>query len=441
MFWLTLLLFPLQWSISAADNTFYGNQSSPTTAMTGVNAGGVLGLTLSLGACGVVLWLLVRANHANASGTYTPLDNDQLSRRDKMMHCLLVAVCVAPLYSYNTTIVSGLAPAMVEALNPPPTYRDVVKGLIVSCILLGGLAGALIAPTMADRIGRVRSIVVCGLVGFFFSVALGVLSSTTLFWIVVARSFQGIACGMSAVLGPLYIAEMSPPDISGKMGTLYQINICVFVLVAELMNVWFNPDSNNAIPSEIWQIQLGFGAVFGAATVVYGMCYLPEPPPARFNAGASTGGGAAEDDESFCTRVRHMSTKWWVLILVLPAAQQLTGINAVIFYGPTIIEHSGFTNYLTITFLCIGCWNLASVCSSFFLIKRVGRKRLMLVGLLGMGGSLTVMGIAFLSADLGQPALSSVCLPAIMGFIFFFEIGPGPLFFILASESFPSHLR
>jgi glycosidase/MFS family permease len=409
--------------------------------MKGVNAGGVVFLILSFISCCGVIWYLFR-NRFIGSESYSNLDssmlvtNDPLSRHEKMWHCLWVAVCLAPSYSYNTTIVSGVSTAIVNALNPSEADQDVVEGLIVSCILIGGLIGALIAPKLADRIGRVRSIVVCGLVAFFFSVALAVLSSTNLFWICVTRSLQGIASGMSAVLGPLYIAEQAPTDISGKMGTLYQINVCVFVLFAELINFWFNPTSTDDIPSEIWQVQFGLGAVFGFAAVFYGLFYLPEPPRRADDSEKRNGTGSG-----FCQRVAEIEKIWWILIFVLPAAQQLTGINAVIFYGPTIIKNSGFTNYLTITFLCIGVWNLASVISSFFLIKRLGRKFLMLAGLLGMSFSLMVMGITFLSSDLGDAALSSVALPAIMGFIFFFEIGPGPLFFILASESFPNTIR
>ena len=123
-------------------------------------------------------------------------------------------------------------------------------------------------------------------------------------------------------------------------------------------------------------------------------------------------------DETVCDSIRRINFKWWILIVVLPATQQLTGINAVVLYGPKIIKSGGFENFLLVTFLCIGLWNLLSVFVASALIERMGRRTLMLVGLCGMAVSLLGLGILFATAPVGNPSRGTIALAFIMGYLF-----------------------
>ena len=388
-----------------------------------------------------------------ATTTTTSPTGDGLSRRDEIRHSIIAAVLLGAINSYNTTIIGGLAKVVIKKLSTETKSSASLEGLLVSCLLLGGLGGALIAPPIADRIGRPGAITVCGVCATFFPVLLAVIATTNFALVVLVRTCVGIAVGMSAVLGPLYISERAPLDIRGKLGTCYQVAVCMFVLFAELVNFWSNPESRDDISNVLLQLQFGLFSLIGVAIVVYSLWFMPDvrnpslvgslrktQSTGSTSSSSSSSSVGGRDEMSFMEQLRDIDTKWWILIVVLPATQQLTGINAVVLYGPQILKLS-FTNFLLVTFLCIGTWNLLSVFVSFVLIERVGRRVLMLVALAGMSVSLLFMGIVFASLPLGHASMGSLTLLGIMAYIFFFEIGPGPLFFVMASESFPEEIK
>lgn len=446
--------------------------SSPSSESNTV--AGVLFLLLAAGVCCIsffILWQRERARRTrdnfhllsadpedtaqdNAAEppatTTTAAGGDDLSRRDEIRHSIIAAVLLGAINSYNTTIIGGLAKVVVKKLVSTETKSFAsLEGLLVSCLLLGGLGGALIAPPIADRIGRPGAITVCGVCATFFPVLLAVIATTNFALVVLVRTCVGVAVGMSAVLGPLYISERAPLDIRGKLGTCYQVAVCVFVLFAELVNFWSNPESRDDISNVLLQLQFGLFSLIGVAIVVYSLWFMPDVRNPSLvgssrktqSTGSTSSSSVGGRDEMSCMeKLRDIDTRWWILIVVLPATQQLTGINAVVLYGPQILKLS-FTNFLLVTFLCIGTWNLLSVFVSFVLIERVGRRVLMLVALAGMSLSLLFMGIVFASLPLGHASMGSLTLLGIMTYIFFFEIGPGPLFFVMASESFPKEIK
>ena len=427
------------------------------------SAWGVAFLLVACAGCtagAVALWLRHRAGLRGASreataaefqplGAFSADDAEggaatrtQLPRGAEIRHSVIAAILLGAINSYNTTIVGGLARPIIRAFYPDgEDGQESLEGLLVACILFGGLGGALLAPALADKIGRPGAVTVCGLCATFFPVLLAVFATTSFGWVVVLRTCVGVAIGMSAVLGPLYIAERAPLDIRGKLGTVYQVAVCTFVLFAELVNFWANPESADDIPPELIQLQFGLFALVGVAIVVYSLFYMPDVA----GAGAlpqQNGGddGHSDSGESLIEALKSIETRWWVLIVVLPATQQLTGINAVVLYAPQIFKFS-FSDYLLVTFLCVGTWNLFSVFVSFALIERLGRRKLMLAGLAGMAVSLLVLGIVFAELPLGHEHMGVMTLLGVMGFIFAFEIGPGPLFFVMASESFPPRIK
>jgi SP family arabinose:H+ symporter-like MFS transporter len=379
-----------------------------------------------------------------------------LERRDAIKHCFFIAILLGSINSFNTTIVSGICvPIMNQFFGCAGQESvQVLEGLLVACILLGGFFGSLVAPHIADKLGRPDAIVVCGIVATLFPTLVAAFEPTSFAVLVVLRTFLGVCLGMSTVLGPLYIAERSPADIRGRIGTLYQVMVCTFVLIAQLLNYWCNPESLERLDPPIIQFQLGISAVLGALLIVYGLFGLPDIAPRPGSDDMVPLAARAEDgslvhaidlvgDESasFFQALKRIEFRWWVLIIVLPATQQLTGINAVVLYGPRIIKNGGFSNFLLITFLCIGLWNLLSVFVSTALIERVGRRTLMLFALSGMSVSLLGLGVIFAVLPMAHPAKGTSALLCIMSYLFFFEVGPGPLFFVMATESFPERIK
>ena len=437
-------------------------------------------IVLSIVTCSIVCLVLISKHRSNASANCCPCISSnegyfktssengvRLERRDAIKHCIFVAILLGSTNSFNTTIISGVAGPILNLFYGCSGSENVhfLEGLLVACILFGGFFGSLIAPSIADRLGRPDAIVVCGLVSTLFPTLLAAFAGSSFALVIIFRIFVGLSLGMSTVLGPLYISERAPEDIRGRIGTCYQVMVCSFLLMAELLNFACNPESLDDLEPSNIQFQLGVSALIGLATMVYGLIWLPDIAP-RGNSqedmvplatergsfgkvrmdrdGNASFSGIGLDlvvDDSFCDSLRRINFKWWILIFVLPATQQLTGINAVVLYGPKIIKSGGFKDFLLVTFLCIGLWNLLSVFVSSALIERMGRRTLMLVGLCGMALSLLGLGMVFAILPLGDPTRGISALAFIMGYLFFFEVGPGPLFFVMASESFPESIK
>ena len=262
-------------------------------------------------------------------------------------------------------------------------------------------------------------------------------------------------------MGPLYVTEVSPPDRRGKLGTLLQVSLCAALVLGMLVNLIFNPtQQSDCIPDWRWRTQFGLGSVTGVILLFYAVCFMPESPTwlkqkaqrqesggelsalTLAEEGGGGRGGGGDGGSGWSALCSYKGLKWLLVAICLPACQQLTGINAIIFYGPTIIKNSGFGNSaLLLNVLVVGVWNLISVFVSFCLIDRLGRRPLMLGAMATMCVSLIVMGALFHSFPLGNAALGYTSLVMIMLFLLAFESGPGPLFFVIASETFPTSIR
>ena len=276
---------------------------------------------------------------------------------------------------------------------------------------------------------------------------------------------------------------------------IFQVAVCTAILIAQFTNFMFNPHNiEDCMPDFRWQLQLALAAVPCVFAGLYAVLWMPESPvwltlqassmaATRSDAlliGGNNGGlsyatmeaagvlGTIDENAAYRSQPSSEASgvaaasssasdgatsgwgmlfswkgcKWLLVAMGLPMCQQLTGINAIMFYGPTIIGHMGFgSQALLVNFLAVGVWNLLSVFVSFALIDRLGRRVLMLGALFLMSCALVVMGFLFHNLPLGSPTLSYVSLAMIMIFILAFESGPGPLFFVIVSETFPTAIR
>jgi len=195
-----------------------------------------------------------------------------------------------------------------------------------------------------------------------------------------------------------------------------------------------------------WRVQFAMGAVPGLLLLCYSFV-VPESP--KYLPGAtkilltdSQKGDSAsrlEDSHGF---FHSSNLKWVAIAVILPAANQLTGINAVIFYAPKIFASAGVEgNPLLLTFALVGTWNFLSVFISLLLVDRLGRRPLMLFALAFMATAALLFSLAsWEGLHIAEAYAQPLKIVAVLSFVLAFEIGPGPLFFVMATEAFPKHI-
>ena len=325
----------------------------------------------------------------------------------------------------------------------------------MSIVLIGAMAGALVAGWLADRLGRRPALLIAGVV-----FALGALTSsvaTASAALIAARFVVGLAIGLSSVTSPLYISEVAPRRSRGALVSFYQFAVTIGILGAYLVDLWLSPAGD-------WRLMLGL-AVIPALLLFAGMLAMPETPRWLFAHGRGTQARAVlarshspgEVDESARDIEAHLQENaggtWLelfrpglrVALLIgfgLAVLQQVTGINTVIYYGPQIFELAGArSNQAAILATTIvGVVNVVMTILAIVLIDRWGRKPLLYLGVGGMGAALVALGLAF-----GVPAFAPVRAPIALGslmvYVGCFAFSLGPITWLLISEVFPLRER
>ena len=385
--------------------------------------------------------------------------------RDKtFQHVLVVAIALGSMYGYNCSVIASLASPLVlgywngtEAAYTPSgelecranadwpfdekgseSVRHSMEGFLVSSILFGGLFGAFLGPYVAETYGRRAGIFLCSAISVLCSIMMAVsLGSYGL--LCFFRVLLGLSGGISATVGPLYITEVSPEDKKETYGVLYQVSVCAWIVIAQLMNSMFTPSNVPCIPLSNAGVQFLLSCI--PATFMIGYCHYRLPESEQWFGSERGHVSIIEDLKGWSVLFEPENRRWLVTVVGLPLCQQLTGVNAIIFYGPVIIKHSGISNYLLVTFLCIGVFNLVSVFVSLSFVKRFGPAKLMAAALYTMTATLFLVAIAFLSWPLGSGALTVFVILLVMVFLLAFETGPGPMFFVILSGTFPENIK
>ena len=372
-----------------------------------------------------------------------------------MQFGLIVAIAALGglLFGYDTGVISGALLFIRDVFHLSATMQGVVAGIA----LLGATIGAACAGVLSDRLGRRLVILVTALIfvaGSAVSALAGGLAA-----LLAGRVLVGLAIGVSSMLTPLYLAEVAPAERRGAMVSLNQFLITLGILVSYFVGYLLAP------VAEGWRWMLAAGVVPGAILFV-GMLLLPESP--RWLAGHGRGPEAeavlrrlrgARDYREELAALRSDLKRddgrraGWADLLApamrrplvvgigLAMFQQITGINTVIYFAPTIFQSAGLPS-ASVSILAtagVGAVNVAMTLVAMWLIDRAGRRILLLVGLLGMAATLCVLGGAFFfGAGGGGAALTVAALAAYVGC---FAIGLGPVFWLLISEIFPLALR
>jgi sugar porter (SP) family MFS transporter len=359
-----------------------------------------------------------------------------------------IAALAGLLFGFDTGIISGAILFIKNEFHLAPLTEE----FLVSAALIGAVCGCVLSGRVTDAIGRRSTILITAGVFSVGSIVSAIAPNVGL--LTVGRLAVGLAIGVASYTAPLYIGEIAPPNLRGGLVTLNQLAITVGILLSYVVDALFAPHQS-------WRWMLASG-VLPAIALELGVVFLPESPRwlllhgfkeratetlARIRATddnraeineilehAQTGRGKIAD------LIQPMIMRVIFLGAGLAVIQQVTGINTVIYYAPTIFQAAGFQSaQASITATAgVGLVNVIMTIVSIPLVDRVGRRPLLLTSLIGMLIALVLLAIGF---ALGGPALKWIGVLSLVLYIAAFAIGLGPVFWLLISEIFPLNIR
>ena len=377
------------------------------------------------------------------------------------------------MFGYDSGVINGTQHGLEQAFN----LSKLGTGLNVGAILLGCAAGAFMAGRLADLIGR-RTVMMISAVLFILS-ALGTGAADSSWVFIIARIIGGLGVGAASVLSPVYISEVTPASIRGRLSSVQQVMIITGLTGAFVANYALAATAGGST-AEFW---LGFPAwrwmfwmqVIPAAIFLLTLLLIPESPrylmvkgrEAEAEAVLTRLFGAAEARRKVAEirdtlaadhhrpRFRDLLDKVtgkvrpivWTGI-GLAVFQQLVGINIVFYYGAVLWQSVGFSedDALKINILS-GSLSILACLATIMLIDRIGRKPLLLIGSAGMAATLAVMAWAFSTATMADGAIAlsdQAGLAALIAgnlYVIFFNLSWGPVMWVMLGEMFPNQIR
>lgn len=351
------------------------------------------------------------------------------------------------LFGLDTAVISGAEQTIQKLWN----LNDFTHGLAVAAALYGTVFGALFGGIPAERIGRKRTLFWIGIL--YLISAVGAAFAPEEYSFMFARFIGGLGVGASSVVAPMYISEIAPAKSRGQLVALFQFNIVLGILIAYVSNYLLQDSGDFA-----WRWMIGIVA-FPAAIYTFMVLFVPESPrwlvlkrnridEARAILQVANGPDAENVLQSIIASGQENIGKvkaslfankyaFPVLLAFLFAFfNQLSGINAIIYYAPRIFESAGLsTSSALLSSAGIGLVNLIFTMIGITLIDRYGRRTLMVVGSFGLILTLGLVSQAFYSTQTGNVPLY------LFGYIAFFAFSQGAVIWVFISEIFPNEVR
>lgn len=360
----------------------------------------------------------------------------------------LTATIGGLMFGFDIAIISGAVPF----IQPYFEWNELQLGWGVSSLLVGAIIGAFGSGVLTDKYGRKRILIIVALFFAASCVLTALAESSGIF--ISARLTGGLAVGAASVLSPMYVAEVSPPGIRGKLVAIYQLTIVVGILISYLINYWLHDLEDN------WRWMFATG-VFPSVLFFVLLFYIPESPRWLYRAGRKKealsvltriGGELLAEAEisEIAESIKGDSSSVSVGELFKPSYRkvmlagfflailvQISGINTIIDYAPKILLAAGveIKSALLQTSL-VGLINFLFTFVAIVLIDKAGRRLLYLVGSMGM-----VVTLLLLAASFYLEMNGIFTLIFILMFIAFFASCIGPVFWTLVSEIFPNRIR
>jgi sugar porter (SP) family MFS transporter len=360
----------------------------------------------------------------------------------------IVAALGGFLFGFDTAVISGVE----KSIQHLWMLGDVAHGFTVASALIGTVLGSLVAGYPAEKYGRRRVLQAIGLLYLATSLVTALTSSWELF--VLFRFLGGIGVGASSVVGPMYISEISPARNRGRLVALFQFNVVSGILIAFVSNYLLF-----GIGEEAWRWMLGVQAF--PAFLFFALVFLvPESPrwlvkSNQIDEAKKVFGEIGETDPSTAVKTILDSlhyeegmtkenvfngryNKPILYVVVLAMFNQLSGINAIMYYAPRIFEMTGLAkDTALLQAVSIGVTNMIFTLLAISVIDKFGRKTLLIVGSFGMVLFLGLVARAFYTQDFGGYDVMFY----LVGFIAFFAFSQGAVIWVFMSEIFPNKVR
>jgi len=360
----------------------------------------------------------------------------------------LTAALAGFLFGFDTVVISGAEKTIQSLWSLSPGLH----GITMASALYGTVVGSLLGAWPADRFGRKATLLWVGVLYIIGAVGSGLAQNVGTF--IIARFVGGLGIGISTVVAPMYIAEIAPPKSRGRLAGMFQFNIVFGILIAFVSNALLAGIGDNA-----WRWMLGIAAF---PSLLYALfCFaIPESPRwllsrkgdreagmqvlQRIQPNASESVIAAEADKIMVVSTARVSGRFWTrqlrkpitLAILIAFFNQLSGINAILYFAPRIFELTGLgAKAALLQSIGIGLTNLVFTFIGLWLIDRLGRRTLLYIGSFGYIVSLSLVTLGFFK---GHYSIIPTC---IFAFIAAHAIGQGAVIWVFISEIFPNRLR
>lgn len=381
----------------------------------------------------------------------------------------VVAAIGGLLFGYDTAVISGT----IGQVSAQFSLDSLQQGWYVGCALIGSIAGVLCAGVLTDRLGRKPVMVIAALL--FAASGLYCAVASDFAHLVAARIVGGIGIGVVSIVSPLYISEVAAASCRGRLVSLYQVAVTVGFLGAYIVNYgllcysesgasFSMPWMQHVFIDEVWRAMLGMNAV-PAIVFLAVIFFIPESPRWLIVYGrdqkalgilnriyGSAGEAGRQMEATKSVLASETKSDWRMLLrpgirravvigVCIAMLGQFMGVNAVLYYGPSIFEDAGLSGGDSLFYqILVGLVNTITGILALLIIDRIGRKRLIYYGVSGMILCLVLIGLYFIAGS--SFGLSSVFLLVFfLAYVFFCAGSISAVIFVLLSEMYPTKIR
>ncbi|WP_239750526.1 sugar porter family MFS transporter [Mammaliicoccus sp. H-M34] len=354
------------------------------------------------------------------------------------------------LYGYDTGVISG---ALLFIKNDIP-LTSFTEGLVVSSMLVGAIFGSGASGPLSDKLGRRKLVFIIAIVFILGALILSFAQSMVI--LVIGRFIIGLAVGGSTAIVPVYLSEMAPTDTRGSLSSLNQLMITIGILASYLVNYAF-------ADAEAWRWMVGL-AVVPSIILMAGVYFMPESPrwllehrseeAARKVMAITRQQSEIDKEIDEMKEIIHISESTWTVLksvwlrpvlligCIFALLQQIIGINAIIYYAPTIFSQAGLGDATAILgTVGIGSVNVIVTIFAIMIMDKIDRKKLLITGNIGMVSSLLIMATLVWTIGLDSTVGAWIIVACLTMFIIFFAFTWGPILWIVLPELFPMRAR
>lgn len=373
------------------------------------------------------------------------------------------------LFGYDTAVISGtvssLKTVFIDPNNWPETVANSWHGFLVSSALIGCIIGGLTGGLVSVKLGRKKGLLLAAVLFLISAIGsampemffrpIGQADHTFMYHFIFYRIIGGIGVGLASMLSPMYIAEMSPANMRGKLVSWNQFAIIFGMLVVYFVNYTIALSGDASWLDSIGWRWMFASEIIPASLFLILLFFVPETPRylalknneekamkilSKINGPAVAGVVMDEIKATLKATSGKLFSYGYVVIIagvLLSVFQQFVGINVVLYYAPEIFKNLGSnTNDSLMLTIIVGIINLSFTVLAIFTVDRFGRKPLQIVGALGMALFMFMLGFSFFFGKLGVIAMVSM-----LGYVACFAFSWGPITWVLLSELFPNKIR